>query len=89
MAHLICKQMVDLESREKLQGEVEADETYVGGKRPGKPGRGAAGKTVVFGVLERDGEIRPRVVPNVRRHTLEPIIQEAVAGVLAGLLLAD
>lgn len=78
MAHMIRKQMASLESRELLQGEIEADETYVGGKRPGKPGRGAAGKTVVFGVLERDGEIRPRVVPNVRRHTLEPIIQEAV-----------
>ena len=78
MAHLIRRHMASLESRELLQGEVEADETYVGGKRPGKPGRGAAGKTVVFGVLERAGEIRTRVVPNVRRHTLQPIIQEAV-----------
>jgi len=84
MAHLIREQMAELQSQDlknqpvQLKGEVEADETYVGGRRPGKPGRGAAGKTIVFGVLERVGEIRVQVVPDVRRHTLEPIIERAV-----------
>ena len=57
-----------------LSGHVEVDETYVGGKRPGKRGRGAAGKTVVFGMLERDGDVLAGPVANVRRKTLEPII---------------
>ena len=36
-----------------LFGEIEVDETYIGGKRPGKRGRGAAGKTIVAGMVER------------------------------------
>lgn len=59
-----------------LAGHVEVDETYVGGVRKGKRGRGAEGKTIVFGMLERDGNIKGRVVPNVRRATLEPIIMQ-------------
>src|SRR4051812_27696517 len=38
--------------RKPLAQQVEADETYVGGARPGKPGRGAAGKTLVAGAVE-------------------------------------
>ena len=44
-----------------LFGEVEADETYIGGKRPGKRGRGAAGKSVVVGIKQRQGRSRPRL----------------------------
>jgi transposase len=40
-------------SDEILRGEIEADESYFGGKRKGKRGRGAGGKTIVFGILER------------------------------------
>jgi transposase len=36
----------------KLKGEIELDEAYFGGRRKGKRGRGAAGKSVVFGLLE-------------------------------------
>ena len=62
-----------------LGGTVEVDETYVGGKRSGgKRGRGAPNKTVVFGMLERDGDIMMKVVPNVRKRTLHPIIAENV-----------
>ena len=57
------------------RGDVEADETYVSGKRPGgKPGLGAAGKTVVFGMLERGGDVMAQVVPNVSKRTSYPII---------------
>ena len=38
--------------RQPLAGRVEADETYVGGPRPGKRGRGAAGKALVGGAVE-------------------------------------
>ena len=60
-------------------GDIEADETYIGGKKSGgKRGRGAPGKTVVFGMLERDGDIMMKVVPNVRKKTLQPIIEANV-----------
>ncbi len=54
MGHEIRKYMGKVDGNQPLAGTVEADETYIGGKRPGKRGRGAAGKTVVFGMLERD-----------------------------------
>jgi transposase len=53
-----------------LKGEVEADEAYFGGRRKGKRGRGAAGKVPVFGILERAGQVRVEVVPNVKAETL-------------------
>ena len=62
-----------------LKGHVEMDEAYIGGVRPGKRGRGAAHKSVVFGMLERDGDVRGMVVENARRVTLRPIIKENVA----------
>ncbi|CRZ21057.1 Transposase and inactivated derivatives [Kingella kingae] len=42
---------------EMFDGEVEADESYFGGQRKGKRGRGAAGKVAVFGLLKRNGKI--------------------------------
>ena len=46
-----------------LFGEIEVDGTYIGGKRPGKRGRGAAGKTIVAGMVERGGQAVVKVVP--------------------------
>lgn len=57
---------------------IEADETYVGGVRRGKRGRGAEGKTPVFGVVERKGEIKTQVIPNVKQATLIPLIERMV-----------
>jgi transposase len=68
------------EDRDPFSGEVEVDETYVGGKRSGgKRGRGAPGKTIVAGVVEREGGIVAEVVPDVRKRTMEPIIEASVA----------
>jgi len=53
-----------------LGGEIELDESYFGGKRKGKRGRGAAGKVPVFGILERQGIVRVEVIPNVLAETL-------------------
>ena len=79
MGHQIRKYMGAVDGDPPLSGHVEADETYVGGKRSGgKRGRGAPGKTVVFGMLERDGDVMTRVVPNVRKATLEPHITENI-----------
>jgi transposase len=59
-------------------GEVEVDESYFGGKRKGKRGRGAAGKIPVFGLLKRRGKVFAAVIPNVKTETLMPIINEKI-----------
>ena len=80
MGHKIRELMANTDGDDPLSGHVEADETYVGGKRSGgKRGRGAPGKTVVFGIHERDGDIMTAVVPNVKRKTLEAIILEGTS----------
>jgi transposase len=61
-----------------LTGEVEVDETYVGGIRRGKRGRGAEGKTKVIGAVQRQGKVIARVVPDVKRHTLVPFMNAKV-----------
>lgn len=79
MGHQIRKYMAQLDGNEPLSGTIEVDETYVGGKKSGgKRGRGAPNKTVVFGMLEKDGDVMTHVVPNVKRNTLYPIIQANV-----------
>ena len=75
----------------KLTGDVEVDETYIGGKarnmHAGKrkaKGRGAVGKAIVMGLLERHTEkgkskVRTVVVPKNNRATLQPIVKQHVA----------
>ncbi|ADZ02989.1 putative transposase for IS1016 [Neisseria meningitidis 992008] len=53
---------------EMFDGEVEADESYFGGQRKGKRGRGAAGKVAVFGLLKRNGKVYTVTVPNSNRY---------------------
>ncbi len=62
-----------------LTGQVEVDETYVGGKRAGRRGRGAQGKTVVMGMTEREGSAIAKVVPNVKARTLLPMIAKHIS----------
>lgn len=59
-------------------GEIEVDESYFGGIRKGKRGRGAAGKVIVFGLLKRNGKVYTVSVSNVKRKTLLPIIQQKI-----------
>jgi transposase len=54
----------------KLNGEIEIDESYFGGKRKGQRGRGAKNKTIVFGILERKRKIYTKIVENVSKETL-------------------
>jgi transposase len=61
-----------------LSGEVEMDETYVGGKRQSKRGRGAEGKTIVAGAVERKGKVKAQIVQNIKAETLLPILKEYV-----------
>ena len=61
-----------------LAGEIEADESYFGGVRKGRRGRGAAGKVPVFGLLKRGGKVYTAIIPDAKASTLIPIIREKV-----------
>ena len=57
-------------------GEFEADESYFGARRAkGKRGRGAGGKTIVFGIYKRNGKVYTEIVPDVKSKTLQSIIR--------------
>lgn len=62
----------------QFSGEVEVDESYFGGIRKGKRGRGAAGKIAVFGLLKRKGAVFTVIIPDAKATTLMPIIEEKV-----------
>lgn len=67
-----------LEHETPFSGEIEVDESYFGGKRKGKRGRGAAGKVPVFGLLKRGGKVYTKIIPDAKAGTLMPIIQERI-----------
>ena len=80
------------QSFDKMTGEVESDETYVGGiafnmhlsrRRKGERGTGGSGKAIVHGLLQRGGEgrtskVKAKVIPNVKGKTLLPAVRESV-----------
>jgi transposase-like protein len=85
MDHRIRKAMK--QNRGQLFGTIEADETYVGGKDRNKHrskrvtlarGRSVETKTPVFGLLQRNGEVRANVVSDARMRTLEKHIVDHV-----------
>jgi transposase len=62
--------LANLDRELLMNGEIELDESYFGGRRKGKRGRGAAGKVPVFGILERNGIVKVEVVRNVSAQSL-------------------
>lgn len=82
IAHELRKLMANADDHGPLSGHIEIDETYVGGRRKGRKqgftGRGAKGKTIVFGMLERGSSVRAGPVPNASRKTLAPIVMKNV-----------
>jgi len=61
-------------------GDVEVDESYFGPHRVrGKRGRGASGKTIVFGLLKRDDKVYTEIVPDCKKATLQAIIRGRVS----------
>jgi hypothetical protein len=80
--------------RDRLSGEVEVDETIVGGRHPGPPGRGAVGKTLVAVAVERHagvkratalGRCRLAIIPNAGQHALRTFL---IANVEPGATVA-
>src|SRR5437868_13572217 len=70
----------ECERASPFAGEVEVDESYVGARRVrGKRGRGASGKTIVFGIFKRNGCVYTEVVPDCRKVTLQAIIRGRVS----------
>jgi transposase len=59
-------------------GEIEVDESYFGGARKGKPGRGAAGKIPIFGLLKRGGRVYSKIIPDASGETLMPIMTSKI-----------
>jgi transposase-like protein len=86
MSHRV-RLALGMESTSKLSGEIEVDETFIGGKarfmhkedRKRKiHGTGGYGKVAVMGLLERHGEVRCQVVPNTRRKSLHGEVSKHV-----------
>lgn len=74
MGHKIREYLAHVDGDDPVSGHVEIDETMIGGKRaakPGKAGRSAEGKTIVLGMVERGGDLITRVVPDLKRTSLE------------------
>jgi transposase len=63
-----------------FSGEVELDESFFGARRvKGKRGRGASGKTIVFGIFKRHGKVYTEIVPDCQRSTLQGVIRGRVS----------
>jgi len=88
LLHRIRLAMQDEKSGGKLGGEVEVDETFIGGKarnmhkdrkaRVQKHGRNTGGKAIVLGMLERGKTVRTAVIEDRTKSTMQPIVRENV-----------
>lgn len=71
---------LECEKKSPFNGVIELDESYFGARRiRGKRGRGASGKTIVFGLLKRAGNVYTEIVPDCSKATLQGIIRGHVA----------
>ncbi|HEY1498468.1 MAG TPA: IS1595 family transposase [Acidobacteriaceae bacterium] len=86
MAHRIRRAMQD-NSIIRLSGEIEADETFIGGKARNMhvakkqrriTGTGTKDKTAVLGILERGGKVKLSVVPSRKKHVLQAEVRKHV-----------
>jgi transposase len=67
------------ERESPFSGDIELDESYFGARRVrGKRGRGARGKTIVFGVYKRNGRVYTEIIPNCKKASIQAIIRGKV-----------
>ena len=68
------------EQQSPFKGIVEVDESYFGPRRiRGKRGRGASGKTIVFGLFRRNGKVFTEIVPDASKSVLQKVIRGRVS----------
>jgi len=67
---IVITEHLNEESKEMFNGQIEIDESYFGGTRKGKRGRGAAGKVAVFGMLKRHGKVYTVIVRDTSANML-------------------
>lgn len=89
LAHRIRRAMKDSEIISKMQGIIQIDDTYVGGKAHRKRGRGAANKTVCGGVLERGGWVPAKALENASASELCRPVRQSVDPDKVQMICAD
>lgn len=75
----IRRHMEKINGSGPLSGIVEVDETMIGGKRSGKRGRGASGKTSLVGMAERGGRVALKAVPDCSGRSLAGAVEKNVS----------
>ena len=75
---LVIEYNLNLEASQLFDGEIELNESNEGGVRKGKRGRGAGGKTAVFGLLKRNGKVYTACVKDTKTDTLMLIITSKI-----------
>jgi len=78
LCHRLRRAMRETEWLQKFRGICELDESYLGGVRKGKRGRGAAHKSVVFGVKQRGGRVAMQMVPDAKHESIRKVVLECV-----------
>ena len=80
------------EQESPYSGIIEVDESFFGARRvKGKRGRGAYGKTIVFGIFKRNGHVYTEIVPNCSKATLQAVIRGKVSSLtlMGGVAIMD
>lgn len=75
---LVINHYLVLEAEQVFEGSVELNESYFGGKRKGKRGKGAAGKVAIFGIFKRSGKVYIVVVNKTRKESLFLVITKKI-----------
>lgn len=79
LCHRIRFALTDVLPKSDMSGTIEADETYIGGKRRGVGGGYVANKTPVVSIVERGGRVRSQVVKNVSEKSVSKILKANIS----------
>jgi hypothetical protein len=80
MKHKLAQVMLERNASKRLKGKVQMDDAYIGGQRPGRPGRGAAGKTpFVAAVVDFGFNLTPRDIQQGFSGSFETLLSISVS----------